>query len=55
MSLGCVILLFGNLKLIENSCSNFLSSHPTLQNMLGAVFTALGLGFKAGEFAWEST
>jgi len=54
VSLGYVILLFGHSKLTENSCSNFLNLHLPSKNTLGVVFMALGLGFRAGEFAFES-
>lgn len=51
---GCAILLFGNLKLIENSCSNLLNLPPILQNTHCVVFSAMGLGLRFGEFASES-
>lgn len=52
--LECVILLFGNLKLIKNSCSNLSNLPPILQNTHHVVFSATGLGLKFGEFAFES-
>ena len=54
VSLGCVILLLGHLKRTENSCSNFLNLHLPSKNTLGVVFMAPDVGFRGGEFAFES-